>query len=229
MHFTYLLLNGITLLFPLLFSFENRVQYVKHWKFVIPAITVTAAIFLVWDYWFTRQGIWSFNHQYTLGLNVMNLPLEEVMFFFFIPFACMFIYVIVRELLVKPREPGEFRLFILVFSIVLFIIGSRDFSRTYTAAAFIGFSFMLLLLSILKVKFLQTFFLAYLIQLIPFFIINGVLTSLPVVMYNSRFNSGIRAYTIPLEDFAYTGLLMLLNVACYEWFRSRSEHALRTG
>ena len=46
----------------------------------------------MFDSFFTKYGIWSFNDSYILGYKVCLLPVEEWMFFIFVPFACLFIY-----------------------------------------------------------------------------------------------------------------------------------------
>jgi len=51
------------------------------------------------------------------------------------------------------------------------------------------------------------------------FIVNGVLTAMPVVEYNPLENSGIRIYTIPFEDFFYFLLLFGMNVMIFEWLQ----------
>jgi lycopene cyclase domain-containing protein len=57
---------------------------------------------------------------------------------------------------------------------------------------------------------------SYVVILVPFFIVNGVLTgtglSEAVVWYNDTQNFGVRLGTIPLEDTVYN-LGMLLTVA----------------
>jgi lycopene cyclase domain-containing protein len=50
-------------------------------------------------------------------------------------------------------------------------------------------------------------------------IINGILTALPVVEYNPDHDLGIRLFTIPIEDFFYFFLLLLMNLTIYEYLK----------
>ena len=67
-----------------------------------------------------------------------------------------------------------------------------------------------------------SFLVSYAICLIPFLIVNGFLTAIPVVQYNDAENLGIRIYTIPFEDVFYGMLLILMNIVFYEKIKSRS-------
>ena len=64
---------------------------------------------------------------------------------------------------------------------------------------------------------------AYGLHLIPFILINGVLTGAwtpaPVVWYHEEAILGLRVATIPLEDFLYALLLFMMLVAGYEFFK----------
>ena len=62
--------------------------------------------------------------------------------------------------------------------------------------------------------------LAYLVTLIPFLLVNGILTGSfigsPVVNYNDAEIIGFRILTIPIEDFVYNLLMFLLVIYIYE-------------
>ena len=64
------------------------------------------------------------------------------------------------------------------------------------------------------------FYLSYLIILIPFTLVNGVLTGYmtpdPIVWYNDAENLGIRFLTIPIEDYLYYFLMYGINYVVYE-------------
>jgi lycopene cyclase domain-containing protein len=74
-----------------------------------------------------------------------------------------------------------------------------------------------------KNKFLGRFYVTYVIHLIPFFLVNGILTYLPIVRYNDAENLGIRIFTIPIEDSIYSMLLLLMNISIYEYLMSRNR------
>ena len=76
----------------------------------------------------------------------------------------------------------------------------------------------------IKLQFNVTaFLLAYLIILIPFLLVNGLLTAIPVVLYNDSENLGIRLYTIPIEDIFYGMLLIMMNVIGYERLKIKNH------
>ena len=74
-------------------------------------------------------------------------------------------------------------------------------------------------------KLLQHFFLTFLVMLIPFFIVNGVLTGSwienQVVWYNNAENLGIRMGTIPVEDSIYAYSMILMSLFFFELLSSR--------
>jgi lycopene cyclase domain-containing protein len=51
---------------------------------------------------------------------------------------------------------------------------------------------------------------------VPFLIANGVLTGLPVVLYDDAENLAIRAGSIPLEDFFFSFSMLALAVLVYD-------------
>ena len=70
-------------------------------------------------------------------------------------------------------------------------------------------------------------FSVYPVLLIPFFIVNGILTGTglaePVVWYNNAENLGIRLITIPVEDIFYGFELILLNIFIYELIKAKKN------
>ena len=223
-HHTYLWINFFTILGPLLFSFLPHYNFHKKWRHLFPAILLTGTFFLVWDAFFTARGIWHFNPLYVVGLYAYELPLEEYLFFFTVPYACTFIYhclFIHSKKIVLSQQANKHLLFL---SIVCAIGSLFLFSKTYTfSVLFLMSLFVPLSQLILKKKSLDNFLLAYLISIFPMLIVNGFLTSLPVVIYNNDFNSSIRLGSIPIEDFGYNFILLAMCIGLYDWLQSRKR------
>jgi len=221
--YTYLLINIFTIIGPLLSSFERKVNFKAKWKYALAANVFVAIPFLIWDVFFTKQGVWGFNAEYCIGTDLAGMPIEEWLFFFTVPFACLLIYETVCTL--RPT-PTFSRISLHVATIVgtlLLALAIVFSNQIYTV---VGFSLAgLLLLThglILKQKYFSNFWIAYLIHLLPFFIVNGILTYLPVVWYNDAENFGIRMGTIPIEDSIYSLLLLLGNITVYELLQRRN-------
>ncbi len=216
----YLYLIIFTIFFPLVLSFDRRVNFVQYWRYLFPATLVSAVYFLIWDYFFTSWGVWGFNTDYLLGPHLANLPLEEVLFFFVVPYACLFIYECIRHYAPKDylisAAPYISGLLVVGLPVVAFFY----WGHLYTTVTFVAAAvFVLLAQFILRVGWMGWFYLSYLVCLIPFLLVNGVLTALPVVWYNDAHNLGIRIYTIPLDDTVYCLLLLIMNVLIFEWLK----------
>jgi lycopene cyclase domain-containing protein len=220
--YIYLYLNIFTILFPLLLSFDKKVAFYRNWPALLPAILVNALVFIFWDVQFTKNGVWSFNEAYLVGIYLFNLPLEEILFFITVPYACVFIYDVLNAYITKDLLQPYAKSIALVLMIVLPLIAVFNMGRWYTSVTFILVAILHLVhLKYFQTKFLGRFYLAYLVHLVPFLLVNGVLTYLPVVVYNDAYNLGLRIVTIPVEDTMYSMLMLLLTISVYEGLRQR--------
>ncbi|MBC7418810.1 MAG: lycopene cyclase domain-containing protein [Pedobacter sp.] len=226
MTYTYLLLNLGVIFFPLVLSFDKKVHFFSKWKFVLPAISLTGVVFLIWDLLFVKLNVWSFNPDYIIGIKFFGLPLEEILFFLTVPYACIFIY----ECLNAYFPANHLQKYSLVLSNLLLGICIAflyfGYNRWYTV---INFGFLLLVLGYVEylnhnLRFMYKFYRAYLVALIPFYVVNGFLTAIPVVIYNNAENIGIRIGTIPFEDHFYLMALLLMNIYLYELFKNRAKN-----
>lgn len=187
-------------------------------------MALTGMVFLFWDVLFTVKGVWWFNTDRIIGINFFGLPLEEILFFLTVPFACIFIYACLNFYV--KWEPN-IRLTRILSNLILILSGVMLIlyhDRIYTAVTF-GLLFVLIvyLQFIKKAAWLGKFFLTYLVSLIPFYVVNGLLTSIPVVLYNDAENIGLRCSTIPFEDHFYSMALLLMNIGFFEYFKNRKK------
>ncbi|UXP32138.1 lycopene cyclase domain-containing protein [Reichenbachiella agarivorans] len=224
--YTYLSIDLGALLIPLIFSFHPKIKFNQQWPFYLPAMIMVALPFLVWDEYFTTIGIWGFNPDYLSGLYIGHLPIEEILFFLCIPYACVFSYHCIKVSEYKPISDKTVKITTAMICLALGILLALNFGKYYPTSTFVLLITSLLFFTFVKPSpYLNTFYFTYLILQVPFFITNGLLTGSwideAIVWYDDSENLGIRIATIPLEDTFYGMLLILWNIAVYEVIKSR--------
>lgn len=221
--FTYLILLFGSLLVPAILSFDKKVQFYKKLKYVMPGILITAIFFWTWDVWFTQNSIWSFNPEYTLGFNIAGMPVEEWLFFIIIPYCCIFIYEVLKHYLAKMDHSRLIVFLSLFLTIIFLIVSFLSIQKNYTFLTFtISATYLILILATPKFrKHLSHFYATYLVSLVPFMIVNGILTALPVVIYHPEHILNLRVMNIPVEDFSYLFLMLLMSISIYEYLKER--------
>lgn len=223
---TYLIVNLLALSMPLLLSFDKKVHFYTQWKYLFPSIILTMFLFIPWDIFFTLKGVWGFNPRHLLGINLLHIPLEEWMFFIVVPYASLFTYEVLNAYISRDFLGKYSGRISIVLIVLLLILALFNLNRAYTSISFILAAVCIFITQfILKANYMGRFYLAYLVVLIPFFAVNGILTGSfieeEVVWYNNLENLSVRIFTIPVEDSAYGLLLILMNTSIYESLKRR--------
>ena len=79
-----------------------KVAVLKQILRLVKAIAPVAFLFIAWDAYAIRSGHWSFDQSQILGLfGAFCIPLEEYLFFIFVPIAAIMTIEAVRK--VKPE------------------------------------------------------------------------------------------------------------------------------
>lgn len=225
--YLYLILNLGSLSVPLLYSiFERKFHFIQYFKSAFISILLVAIPFLIWDIIFTINGIWGFNPDYFMGITLFNMPIEEWLFFFCIPYACLFTHEAFKYYLPKFKlsEPITIVLSILLI-ITTGLLSVSNLDKWYTTVNF-GFFFIIMLFSIkYHLKTLQVYLPSFFVILIPFALINGILTGSfivePVVWYNNSENLNFRLFTIPIEDIFYAFTLLFSVQLLFNYFKKK--------
>ena len=219
----YRLLHLLIIGIPLSLSFDRKVHFHTHWPAVFAAILVVGIPYLVWDALFSRAGLWGFSEEHVGSLRMFYLPLEEILFFVTVPYACLFVLQVVRTYL-EPMMLPPAPLIFLAPAAVMALAAWPARRKPYTAlallaaAGFLGASVVLLPELLLDGRFWIYMGLTY----IPFLIFNGILTAVPVVVYSDRAILGPRVRTIPVEDFLYSFSLLGYEALLFRLFERAS-------
>ena len=226
----YAFLLAFTGVFPFMFGFIPKPDFYSQMPRVFLANLPVTIFFILWDIYFTDKGVWGFSKQYTTGFQIAGLPWEECLFFIIIPTACTFIYWSLNSVIKKEPFAAIERKLTIIFILLFIGIGLWKWEHIYTSTATLLSGFLLLFhLLFAKPGYRGRFYLAYLVTCIPFLIVNGILTGgfteSPVVMYNPEENFGIRIGTVPVDDFAYSFLMLFANIFLFEGMRKQSNHS----
>jgi lycopene cyclase domain-containing protein len=74
-----------------------------HLKSLSIALLILFLIAVVWDQISVRMGLWTFSQNEIVG-SLFGLPVEEYLFFLFVPLLSLNIYLFVEGLLLKQKK-----------------------------------------------------------------------------------------------------------------------------
>jgi lycopene cyclase domain-containing protein len=170
--------------------------------------------FIIWDY-FVTDIWWHFNSDFILFESFakqFRLPLEEILFFFVVPFALL---TFLKNIL-QYTQKSTFLLEKNMFSVNVFVVRLLLFTLAFIffyQQQWYSFTIVVLLqfveYSLLLVKSVSF---GLLFTLCTTFIFNLYLTYLPIVTYTQSYKTGYMVGTIPIEDFGYAIILYLMLV-----------------
>ena len=221
MSLTYLVLNLCIIAVPVWYTPDKRTAYYRRLPALGFSIAVVSTSYLLWDILVTARGEWSFNGKYLTGVQILNIPLEEILFFITVPYSCLFIY----EVVLYATKASKFRLpasAIIALILALFAASLGVYSQGYTAKALASCGVFLTSALLLDRPLIESkrYWTWLAICYVPFLIINTVLTALPVVEYNPKAIWGLRVGTIPLEDVFYNFAMLSFYLLFYRLAKS---------
>jgi lycopene cyclase domain-containing protein len=223
--YQYLIINIFTFIGPLfglmLFRKRIRISFVKYfWAMIIVSVP-----FLIWDSIATARLDWWFSPQFTTGILIGNLPLEEMLFFVTTSFACLVlnqvVVAVVKPAIVKIPNALWWIISAIALFIALFFI-----SQYYTVTVFIALAATGVYIALIKPDLVlrRSFWLYALVVYVMFMLVNSILTGAPIVMYNDLSFSTIRVGTIPAEDFVYNFLFLFWYLNIYEMLQHKGSY-----
>ena len=219
----YLKILILSILVPIIFSFHPKVRFYIYYKSIFSATLLASSIYILWDIIFTKMGVWGFNDQFINGIYILNLPIEEILFFLCIPFCCLYTYHLVEKFNISFFKNVNWKKVNIYILLVVLMVGLINYTKLYTFICFITFSIVLFIVNKSTININFTFFYTtFILIIIPFLIVNGALTGMffdqTVVWYNNNEILGLRIFTIPMEDVFYAHQLILLNLFFYKKF-----------
>lgn len=217
MIYEYLIFNIFVIIGPLLVFFSRRRSVVKpNLKSLAISIFIAATFFVIWDYLVVNY-FWFFNSKYITGFLIANLPIEEILFFISVPFACLLLWVNYEKYFSKKLITNSS--FYLIVSSLFLALVFLFYEKIYTSTVLFVFLVVVILDIFLRTNlFIKKTFISFIFIVVNIltFIFNLYLTARPVVMYNEALKTNINIITVPLEDFIFGMALISLTIIIYE-------------
>jgi lycopene cyclase domain-containing protein len=209
---------------PFALSFDDKVHFFTHWPAAGLALVLTGVLYLFWDSLVVLRGDWSFNPKYTGTFRLFRLPAGEILFFVAVPYACLFLFEVVKVYFpgVDLWSVNRASLFAgaLVFVVAAWVF--RKHGYTVLALASVALFLSTLALTHPALVGRSEFWIWFALCFVAFSVVNGVYTALPTIFYNPKAVWGLRVGTIPLEDFfynlSYLGLTLCFYLVFDGWF-----------
>lgn len=223
----YLVFDLVILSVPLLLGAWRRAWFYDRLGAALRAVAWVAVPFVAWDAAVAGKH-WSFNPQYVLGVELLGLPFEEVLFFLSVPLACLFTW---EKVFATPsRSVVETRrwLYPVAWAAVPVGIAVALHGEQYTGYTLIAVGTVALVDHALGVGLLlERRTLAFFAAVVGLnLVFNSYLTGRPVVLYGEPYHLGVRVGTVPVEDLLYGVALVWGSTAVFQ--RSLGRRRLRS-
>lgn len=228
--YTYLILNILIIFFPLKLSFDKKLKFYSHFEDLSISILFGGFFMVLLDMFFVKKRILVFMPEYLIKTNLISLPIEEILFFITVPFACIFVYEYLKIKIKKDFLSQHVEKINLTLIFLLTALMSFSFYKTYTFTIAIFLDVLLYLYFIKKLsnKYMGYFYLSYLVTLIPFLILNIILakgvwfiSGRPIIWYEYSKTWGLKLLSVPVENIMYFMFFSLLYISIYEFSKSK--------
>ena len=224
MNYTYLLINLGLLLIPVILFSNRQLNFSGNSKFIILAVLINVFVFSVPTEYLMRLKVIVYNPPYLSGMTLWDLPIEELLLSLLLPLCGIAIYQFLNLRFpdnTRDKYSLAFSNIVLGICIAMLFFGHK---KLYTLLTFsMLLVFILYIEYFNKLRFMYKFYRAYLVCLIPFYIVYSILTTIPVIQYNSEETLKFNLGHIPFENHFYFMGMMLLSVYFYELFKSRAK------
>lgn len=171
-----------------------------------------------------ERGDWSIASRYLSKINIGIIPVEFFLFFFAVPFAGIVLYEIIN-LKYKEKRIALDNSFFYLFAFTFFALSIITANHSYTTNVFFLNGVLMLVVSYFKnanVFLTKNFYIFTLLSLIPFIIIDAILTMTPILTYKSASIIGFKVGSLAIEDFFLIFFLGSAFLTVYYLFKKKN-------
>lgn len=211
------------LAFPLWYFLKDMRWFIDELKFMIPAIFISGTVYLIINFRLSELAVIQYNENFLIGKKLFWVPVEEWLFVVVFSLVLFAVYNRLKERYASLDHPNLFMVVALCITVILIVSAWLSKQKLYPFTIF-ALSAVYLGYTVFRNRFkhhLTKFFVTWFVLVIPLFLIRVFLFSMPVLIADNNFTSGINLINTPVEDLAFIFLLVLMNITVYEYIRER--------
>ncbi|GAB1463503.1 lycopene cyclase domain-containing protein [Pedobacter sp.] len=222
MKFVFLALALAPLLLPLIFQVNKKIYSNGSFKPAVGAALISAIIFsviAVLQHWFQ---VTSYKTGLNLGISIKEVPVELYILNFSFAFAALSIY---QYLNVKFPNNNLQRYSLALSNLLLGLCVAFLFfayTKWYTLFTFATLLVVLFLIEYVgKLRFMYKAYRAFLVSLVPFYVVYGIVFWSELFVVAPSQLSGMHIAKIPIETHFVVLAMLLLAIYMFEFFKSK--------
>ncbi len=220
MAFTFLILSLLILVPGLTLHFAHGVLGKGNFKKIVWVSLGHTIVFSSFTGLLKLMGILTYNYQFTSNIIFRTLPFEQYILHFGFSFCALAVYEFLNN-----RYPGNsLQKYSLALSNLLLGLCVAflffAFDKWYTVLAF-----SLLLIGLFsieyigKLRFMYKAYRLFMLMLIPFYVIYGVLLASKVIVFNPEELVGLYVLKVPVETTVVFLVSILMSIYMFEFFK----------
>lgn len=222
MKYTFLLLALGLLVLPLVFNFHKNIFKNGNFKAALGASLISAIIFSTLAVVLQLLGVLIYSTDRTIGVLFKDIPIEQ----YLLNFSFSLVGVSLYQYLNISFPKNDLQRYSLAISNLLLGLCIAflffGYSKWYTLLTFSTLLLVLFLIEYVgKLRFMYKAYRAFMVMLIPFYLVYGVLFWNGILKVSQNGLFGLYIAKIPLENHFIALSTLLVSVYMFEFFRSK--------
>ena len=222
MKFTFLILALGLLLFPLVLQVDKKIFKNGNFKAALGASLISSIIFSTLTVVLQLFSIITFSTDSALGVVFKELPLEQYLLYFSFSFTSVCIY---QYLNIKFPDNSLQKYSLALSNLLLGLCVAFLFfgyPKWYTLSTFATLLISLFLIEYVgRLRFMYRAYRAFVLMLIPFYIVYGFLFWSETLLIAKHQVTGMNVAKIPIETHFMALSMLLVSIYMFEFFKSR--------
>ncbi len=221
----FLFIDCILLAFLMLLTFLLKKPFRLVQKPFFNTILYVGAVALLWEIIYVLAGLWEYNSVYTLGLNLIGVPVEKIVLIATEIAITILVYLWIKIRFQYSWNRWFLRLLLLIPFLLVLPMTYVNWYDLHTLSAAILLFFSLLYFLWFTPDWTPNFLVCCWTLLVPYCVLQltltGYFSGITIFNYQSIETQGAYILSFPIEDLMYWFVFQFVTISVFEKFNSR--------